>query len=239
MSAAELKAALAAVADPEYAVGAARYFRTGPGEYGEGDVFIGVRVPMNRSVAKQFGNLDKAGTDELLGSEIHEHRLAALFILVRQFEVATRRGDVETQQRIVGDYLAALDRNEINNWDLVDSSAPKILGRWLRDKSPDLLFELAERPGLWDRRVAVLASFAFIDAGESAVTIRLAEKLLSDLRDLIQKAVGWSLRELGKRVGTEVLLAFLAAHAADMGRTALSYATEHLEPGVRARLRAL
>lgn len=239
MTANDVIAALAAVAEPEYAAGAAGYFRTGPGEYGEGDVFIGVRVPKIRTVVKQFEALPQPDVEALLASEIHEHRLAALFILSRQFEVARRRRDTATQERIVAAYLNAVERNQINNWDLVDSSATGILGTWLLDGSPELLFELADRPGLWDRRVAVLASFAFLDAGDASVTLALAEKLLPDRRDLIQKAVGWSLRHMGKRIGSETLLAFLETHASAMGRTALSYATEHVDSATRARLRAL
>lgn len=239
MTAADVEAALAAMADPEYATGAARFFKTGPGEYGEGDVFIGVRVPQTRTVVKKFANLPATEIDSLLASEVHEHRLAAVLILVRQFEIALRSGDSETQQRILSEYLAAVERGRINNWDLVDSSAAVIVGRSLLAQSPQLLFDLAEREELWHRRVAVIASFAFCDAGDPSVTLALASQLLADRRDLIQKAVGWSLRHMGKRVGSDTLIAFLETHARQMGRTALSYATEHVDAPTRARLRAL
>jgi 3-methyladenine DNA glycosylase AlkD len=233
--------ALAAVADAGDAVSLQRYFKTGPGEYGEGDVFLGVRVPAIRAVAKRFADLplDEIGT--LLDSGVHEHRLAGLIILDRRFERASRpkARDEEERERLAAFYLDAVRRGRVNNWDLVDLSAPNVLGEYLVDRPRDVLFELAGSGILWERRVAVLACFAFIGRGDASTTLALAERLLGDRADLMQKAVGWMLREVGKRVDRAVLLTFLDQHAAAMPRTMLSYATEHLTPAQRAAYRAM
>ena len=241
MTADAVKADLAAVADPADAVGLMRFFKTGPGEYGEGDVFIGVRVPKTRTIAKAHRHLSLDDIDSLLDSEIHEHRLTALFILNGQFAAAAKPKtyDEAVQRKIVDHYLAAVRRGRVNNWDLVDASAENIVGPWLYERPRDLLFELAASDSLWERRVAVLSSFAFIKRGDPSTTMELAVILLPDRADLIQKAVGWMLREIGKKVDRDVLVAFLFEHAHDMGRTALSYATEHLDPELRAELRRL
>ncbi|MFC8042385.1 DNA alkylation repair protein [Nocardia sp. NPDC057353] len=239
-SADAVREALREHADPRDADGARRFFKTGPGEYGEGDVFIGVRVPATRKVAKVFAALPLEQVEELLASPVHEERLAALFILNRRSELAARprTGDEATQRAIVELYLAAVRGGRVNNWDLVDASAEHILGRWLLDRPRDLLVELAAG-SLWERRTALLSTFAFIKAGDPSTTFDLVELLLPDRRDLLQKASGWMLREVGKRVDRAVLTAFLDQHAAAMGRTALSYATEHLDPAERAGYRAL
>nr|WP_198429185.1 DNA alkylation repair protein [Nocardia bovistercoris] len=231
---------MAEVADPEDARNLGRFFKTGPGEYGEGDVFLGVRVPATRAVAKRFAELPLDEIDALLDSEVHEHRLAGLVILNARFARAAkpRTRDVDAQAEIVRRYLDAVYRGRVNNWDLVDVSAEHVLGPWLLDRPRDLLFELARSDSLWERRVALLATFAFIKAGDASTTLALAEELLADRRDLIQKAVGWMLREVGKRVDRALLTGFLDTHAAALGRTALSYATEHLDPAERAAYRA-
>ncbi|MFC3962619.1 DNA alkylation repair protein [Nocardia jiangsuensis] len=236
-----MRAALAAHADPVDAAGLRRFFKTGPGEYGEGDVFIGVRVPAVRKVAKTFAELPLDQVEELLASPVHEERLAALFILNRRSELAARprTRDEATQRAIVELYLVAVRGGRVNNWDLVDASAEYIVGRWLLDRPRDLLVELAAADSLWERRVALLSTFAFIKAGDPTTTLELVERLLPDRRDLLQKASGWMLREVGKRVDRAVLTGFLDQHGAAMGRTALSYATEHLDPAERARYRAL
>ncbi|HEY5853011.1 MAG TPA: DNA alkylation repair protein [Aldersonia sp.] len=238
-------AALAEVADPADAVHLQRFFKTGPGEYGEGDVFVGVRVPQTRAVVKRHSDLPLPEVEALLDSDVHEHRLAGLLILDTQFERAgkPRTADPTLRVRIVDAYLAALRRGRVNNWDLVDASAPYLLGEWLLERSArnehsGLLDDLAAGATLWERRVALLATFAFIKAGDPAPTLTLAQRLLDDRADLIQKALGWMLREVGKRVDVDVLRVFLDAHAAAMGRTALSYATEHLNPAERAAFRA-
>ncbi|QLY32385.1 DNA alkylation repair protein [Nocardia huaxiensis] len=240
LTAAAVQAALAEVSDAADAMHLQRFFKTGPGEYGEGDVFIGVRVPATRKVAKVFGGLPLSEIDKLLDSPVHEHRLAGLVILNAWMAKASRArgGDVTLQEKIFRLYLAAVERGRVNNWDLVDASAEFIVGPWLRERPRDLLFELAQRDSLWERRVALLSTFDFIKRGDASTTLALSERLLDDRRDLIQKAVGWMLREIGKRVDAEILAGFLDAHAAGMGRTALSYATEHLTPERRAHYRA-
>lgn len=241
VTAAQVQEALAAVADPADAVLLQRFFKTGPGEYGEGDVFIGVRVPQTRAVARRFADLSLPGIDALLDSPVHEHRLAGLLILNRAFEVASRpRGrDDRARERLAALYLAAVRRGRVNNWDLVDSSAEYVLGAWLWDRPRDLLDELAASDVLWERRVAVLATFAFLRRGDASTTLRLAEGLLDDREDLMHKAVGWMLREVDKRVDPALLLGFLDRHAAEMPRTMLAYATERLTPETRARYRAM
>ncbi|MET4637478.1 DNA alkylation repair protein [Mycetocola sp. 2940] len=240
-TATDVQDALAAVASPERAIGSARFFKTGPGEYGEGDVFLGVTVPDTRVVVKRFAELPLAEVDALLESPVHEHRLAALLILVAQFARASKppkRDDAVRRERAAF-YLAAVRRGRVNNWDLVDSSAPTLLGGYLLDRPRDVLFELADSDVLWHRRAAMIATAGFIYAGDASTTLELAERLQDDRADLMQKAVGWMLREVGKRIDRSVLTGFLDTHAALLGRTALSYATEHLPAEDRARYRAM
>lgn len=230
MTAKHVRAALAEVANPTDAAHYQRFFKTAPGEYGAGDVFLGVRVPAIRAVVARHRGLAFDEIDELLDSHVHEHRHAGVLLLVDR----ARRDPEETVAR----YLAAVRRGRVNNWDLVDSSA-ELLGRWLVDRDRSVLDELAASPVLWQRRVAVLATFAFIKRGDASTTLRLAERLLDDPEDLMHKAVGWMLREVGKRVSRDTLVGFLDVHAARMPRTMLSYATEHLRPDERTRYRAL
>lgn len=227
----DVRRALAEVANPADAAQAQRFFKAGPGQYGEGDVFIGVRVPATRAIVRRFRGLSLDEIDRLLDDPEHEHRLAGLLLLIE----AGRR-DLEPA---VDRYLAAIARGRVNNWDLVDSSAEHLLGRWLLDRDRGLLDRFAASDDLWERRVAVLSTFAFIKAGDASTTLRLAERLLGDRHDLIHKAVGWMLREVGKRVDRGVLRGFLDAHAARMPRVMLAYATEHLDSGERAHYRAL
>jgi 3-methyladenine DNA glycosylase AlkD len=227
------RADLKACATAERAAAVARYFKTGKGEYGEGDVFIGVSVPDVRKVARAHDALTLEELDDLLRSRIHEERSLSLFVLTRRFE----RSKAPDERRAIFElYLSRLDH--VNNWDLVDSSAPQIVGGWLasrRDRR--LLDRLAGSKHLWSRRVAMLATLQFIRAGESADALRLAEKLLGDDHDLMHKAVGWMLREVGERVSVDTLRAFLRTHAAKMPRTALRYAIEKLpEPERKAWL---
>lgn len=232
---AEVKRALADASDDARAEHSARYFKTGPGEYGDGDVFVGVDVPAARRIARRFAGLDEGTIDALLWDEVHEARLVALLVLVAQF----RDGDPATRERIVEQYLTAARLERVNNWDLVDASAEYILGEWLLDKPRGRLFALAKSDILWERRIAIVATFQFIKHGDASTTLELAERMIRERTDLIQKAVGWMLREVGKRVSRDALLGFLDAHAAAMGRTALSYATEHLSPEERAHYRAM
>ena len=210
---------LRSVADPKAAAVLARFFKTGPGQYGEGDRFIGVKVPATRKVAKEFKSLPLTEVECLLHSEIHEERLLALVILVGQFE----NGDDATRKLIYNVYLA--NTQYINNWDLVDLSAPQIVGGYLEGKSRRPLDRLAKSASLWERRISILAAHWFIRHGDFADTLRIAEKLLSDKEDLIHKAVGWMLREVGKRDGA-VLEEFLGQHCRVMPRTMLRYAIE-------------
>jgi 3-methyladenine DNA glycosylase AlkD len=237
----DVAAALAEVSSESDASFLQRFFKTGAGQYGAGDVFIGVRVPDTRTVARNFANLPLDDLDELLDSPIHEHRLAALVILVDQFERASRpgRADPDLRTEIARRYVAAVKRGRVNNWDLVDSSAPSILGGYLFDRPRDLLLDFAHSPDLWRRRVAMLATLGFITRGDASTTLQLAETLLTDREDLIHKAVGWMLREVGKRIDRSLLTDFLEAHAARMPRTALSYATEHLTSAERSHFRSL
>ncbi|MFD1814883.1 DNA alkylation repair protein [Rhodococcus gannanensis] len=233
--------ALAESADEGRAAVSRGFFKTGPGEYGEGDEFIGVAVPATRKIAKRFADLPLPDVDRLLGSPVHEHRLAGLLILVQRFEKASaaRTRDDGLRERIAVFYLDAVLRGRVNNWDLVDSSAERILGGWLFDRPRETVFELGADEDLWRRRVALLTTFGFIRRGDATTTLELAPRVLADRRDLTQKAVGWMLREVGKRVDRGLLTGFLDEYASDMGATALSYATEHLDPDARARYRRL
>ena len=223
--------ALKQLANPERAKQASRYFKTGPGEYGEGDKFLGLSVPETRSVAKTFKHLEPAELYELVHSEWHEARLCALLILVDQF----RRNKLAAgRKEIFEHYLRLLDDNLVNNWDLIDTAAPH-LGAYLIDQADAMavLLELSKSPSLWKRRASIIFTFAFIRAGVYEPTILIAEKLLTDKEDLIHKAVGWMLRETGNRNLT-VLRAFLTAHASYMPRTTLRYAIEKLSAEERA-----
>lgn len=237
----DVAGALAEASDPVDAANLQRFFRTGPGEYGEGDVFVGVRVPATRKVVRRFADLPLPEVDALLDSEVHEHRLAGLLILVRRFEKASgvRTRDDAQRERIAEFYLAAVLRGRVNNWDLVDASAERILGGWLFDRARDPVFDLGADEDLWRRRVALLTTFGFIRRGDASTTLDLAPRLLADRRDLTQKALGWMLREVGKRVDRALLTGFLDEYAPAMGATALSYATEHLDPSARNRYRRM
>lgn len=237
MDAKKVKTALLRVASVEKADILSGFFRTGKGEYGEGDRFLGVVVPEQRKIARKFfserGSHSSQSTmavvRELLRSTYHEERFTALLILVEQY----KRSPDEDRQRLYDFYLEHLDR--VNNWDLVDVSAPHIVGAHLLDKNPSILFTLAESDNLWRRRVAVLATFAFITAGRFEETLSLAERLLvenKERHDLVHKAVGWMLREVGKR-DQRALEAFLDRHAVRLPRTALRYAIERFDEAAR------
>ena len=217
---AALRKALRAQANPTRVAGVTRYFKCGPGEYGEGDVFIGVTVPAQRTIARHFRDLPIKETDKLLTSRIHEERATALLILVDQFS----RGDERTRGQIFRLYMRRL--RFINNWDLVDTSAGPIVGGWLEDKPRGLLDRLARSKHLWSRRVAMIATFHYIYRGDHRDAIRVAKILVNDSHDLIHKAVGWMLREVDKRASPAALTAFLNRHAATMPRTMLRYAIE-------------
>ena len=243
-TAAGLAAAIDAAGDPDDARFLQRFFKTAQGEYGEGDVFVGVRVRATRAIVRRFERMPPAEASALLESPVHEHRLAALLVMVRQFEAASRPRTRDDAARLAlhRAYLDAVRAGRVNNWDLVDSSAEVLVGEVLREAGrgdDPLLDELAASASLWERRVAVLATFAFIKAGDPWPTLRLAPRLLDDREDLMHKAVGWMLREVGKRVDRRTLTDFLDEYAARMPRTMLSYATEHLAPDERAAYRAM
>ncbi len=223
---------LKALARPDKAEFLPGFFKAFPGGYGEGDQFLGVVVPDQRRVARSFRDLPRAEVSKLLGSKWHECRLTALFVLVAQFQGT--RSDSKQRQEIVDFYLEHL--SAVNNWDLVDSSAHKILGAWLLEHPGQrkLLRKLAKSSVLWEQRVAVLATLPLIHAGEFDEILQLAERLLSHPHDLMHKAIGWMLREMGKQE-IKVLRGFLSEHAVSMPRTMLRYAIEKMSPTERRR----
>ncbi|MCA9330740.1 DNA alkylation repair protein [Candidatus Saccharibacteria bacterium] len=225
----ELKARLRDRIHPEKAAFFPTFFKAGPGEYAEGDKFLGITVPDQRMVAREFVDLPLSEIETLLASQWHEERLTALLIMVMQY----KRGDQKIKKTIYDDYLQHTDR--VNNWDLVDTSARDIVGAHIYEHQELLpvLDSLAESDWLWDRRIAMIATYYFLMQGEPDVTVRLAEKLLHDEHDLMHKAVGWMLREMGKRVDQSLLISFLDSHATEMPRTTLRYAIEHLSPETR------
>lgn len=199
----------------------ASFFKTGKGEYGEGDVFIGVTVPKQRVIAKKYATLPLTEILLLLKSPYHEERLTALIILVSQY----KRAQLPLKKKIYDFYFA--HRERVNNWDLVDLSAHTILGEYLVSGDRKILYVLARSKNVWSRRIAIIATAAFIRRGDFADTFAIAEILLSDKHDLIHKAVGWMLREVGKR-NQQVLEEFLIKHISAMPRTTLRYAIERL-----------
>jgi 3-methyladenine DNA glycosylase AlkD len=222
---------LLALRDPVVAEGHLRFFKCGPGQYGEGDSFLGVMVPPLRGLSKEFSTIAVAEAFELLQSKWHEARILALMILVQQFE----RGDEKVRRDIYRRYLANTKR--INNWDLVDVSASAIVGVHLRERDRAPLLALARSELLWERRIAIIATFDFIRHDDFADTLRIAAMLLDDRHDLIHKATGWMLREVGKR-DQVVLERFLRKHARRMPRTMLRYAIERFPQELRARYMA-
>jgi 3-methyladenine DNA glycosylase AlkD len=222
---------LAALANPTRAIGVAKFFKSGVGEYGEGDKFLGIYVPALRKTALRYRTLPLPDLALVLASPIHEHRLAALEILVAQFE-----GAAEPERKIIVAFYLSHTQG-INNWDLVDASAPYILGEHLKSRSRRLLVRLAKSKSVWERRMAIVATLMLIRNGEIDDTFLIAEKLLSDPHDLIQKAVGWALRETGK-VSQAELLAFLSKHYSSIPRTTLRYAIERFTPQQRKRMLA-
>ena len=200
-----------------------RFFKTGTGEYGEGDRFIGVVVPNIRLVAKEFKDASFTTVKELLASPWHEMRLCGLLILVQQ----SRK---EVSREVFDFYLSVTDR--INNWDLVDLTAPQIVGGYLLDKPRDVLYRLAESPLLWDNRIAIVSTVTFIRRGDLEDTYQLATKMMGHPHDLMHKAIGWMLREAGKK-DSERLYDYVEAHRLEMPRTMLRYAIEKFDQPTR------
>jgi len=224
---AAIRARLRALANPAIATHATRFFKTGPGEYGEGDRFLGIRVPVLRRVARERHTTSVATMFALLRSPLHEERLLALLLLVAAYKSADERG----RERIYRGYLRSI-RRYVSNWDLVDTSAPYIVGQHLENRGRGTLYALARSTSLWERRVAVLASFWFIKQRDFADALAIAELLLDDEHDLIHKAVGWMLREVGNR-DAGVAARFLDRHHRRMPRTMLRYAIEKLPAAQR------
>jgi 3-methyladenine DNA glycosylase AlkD len=224
----EIRQKLKRLGDKERAAISQRFFKTGPGEYGEGDIFLGIRVPELRKLAKQYRGISPADVRRILRSPIHEERLLALLILVFSYS----KGDDSERKKIFELYLK--NTKFINNWDLVDLSAGHIVGAFLADKDKRILLDLAKSKDLWERRISILATSHYIGRGEFAQTLRISKILLSDEEDLIHKAVGWMLREVGKRdLKTEE--DFLKRHYKAMPRTMLRYAIERFPERKRQR----
>jgi 3-methyladenine DNA glycosylase AlkD len=214
--------------DPKRAKNLASFFKTGKGEYGEGDQFCGITVPALRKIASRYRHLKLSDLGKVLSSGIHEHRLAALLILVTQYQ----RGSAELRTDIFDFYLA--NTRHINNWDLVDASAREIVGEHLVSRSRKVLYALAKSSNLWERRIAIVATHAFIRRGDLADTFKMSELLLADKHDLIHKAVGWMLREAGKQSEPQ-LVDFIKTHYSKMPRTTLRYAIERMPEAARRR----
>ena len=228
MSLEQLQAELRAQANPDKVDVYKRFFKTGPGEYGEGDLFLGVNVPAQRRLAGKYRDLNWLDTIRLLKSPYHEERLTALLIMIHQFE----RGDVLTRGRVYRFYLN--NTRYINNWDLVDTSAHKICGPYLMNNDRTFLDNLARSRDLWKRRISIITTYYFIKHDQFDDTLRIAKILLHDKHDLIHKATGWMLREVGNR-NQSVEEEFLDTHAAEMPRTMLRYAVEKFPPGLRKK----
>jgi 3-methyladenine DNA glycosylase AlkD len=222
----DLKCELDALANATKAGELARFFKTGKGEYGEGDQFLGIPVPLQRKLAKKYINLSLSDLDNLLQTDIHEYRLTALLILTYQFP----KVDANQRESIVKFYL---DRTQwINNWDLVDATCRQILGVYLLDRERTLLYQLAQSLNLWEQRIAIISTLEFIKHQQFEDTLNIAIILLNHSHDLIHKAVGWMLREVGKQ-NSQILKEFLNIHYQQMPRTMLRYAIEHFDEPTR------
>jgi len=208
-------------ANPKKAKLLSGFFKTGKGEYGEGDIFLGVIVPETREVAKMFLDLELSEIEKSLFSKIHEERLASLLILVEKY----KNGDLPTKKEIFNFYLK--NTKYINNWDLVDLTSHKIVGEWLVDKSREILYRLAQSENLWERRISIISCFAFIRNNDFKDAFEISKILLKDKHDLIHKAVGWILREIGKRnLKAEEKFLQEGRRYKNMPRTMLRYADE-------------
>jgi len=226
-----IKADLKEISDPDKALHLARFFKTGKGDYGEGDVFWGITVPAQRAIAKTHLDASLDDIKKLLHDPVHECRLTALLILVQQYSKSS--GDM--QKNITEFYLSNTEK--INNWDLVDLTASKILGHYLFNKDRTILYKLAESTSLWEQRIAVVSTYHFIKNMDFGDTLSLCEKLINHKHDLIHKATGWMLREIGKR-DLSVLTGFLDKNCKSMPRTMLRYAIEKLNEAQRKKYMA-
>jgi len=225
-------AELRALRKPTRAHDMQRFFKTAPGEYGEGDIFLGLTVPQVRVIAKGFRGLELSEIEKLTASQFHEIRLCGLIILTNQFKATA---ELKTKKSIFDFYMKQMKLGRVNNWDLVDVTAPTIGEYLLEVKDPfPVLLKLAKSKSLWERRLAVLFTFAFVRVGDFAPTMEISERLLGDSHDLIHKAVGWLLREVGKR-DPFLLRSFLDAHIHEMPRTMLRYSIEKLPESERQK----
>jgi len=225
MSLNKIKSDLKEVTNKKEAKILTRFFKTGKGEYGEGDIFLGVTVPEQRKIAKKYYNLNLKEIKKLLESKIHEERQTSLFILIANYEKAQKENNTKKQKEIFNFYLN--NSEHVNNWDLVDLSAPKIVGEYLLNKKEKrkVLYELAISNNLWKKRIAILSTYTFIKNKDFKDTIKLSEMFLKEKHDLMHKAVGWMLREVGKK-DEKILIDFLDKHYKEMPRTMLRYAIE-------------
>lgn len=219
----KIKQELKSLADPKQAALLQLFFKTGPGEYGEGDIFLGIKVPEQRKVAKKYCDLRLNDLTKLLKSKIHEERLVALLILTSKYQKAAKKNNEKEQTKLFNCYLS--NTKYINNWDLVDLTAHKILGHYLLNKNRKILYKLAKSNSLWEKRISVIATFEFIRNEQYDDSIKISEILLNDEHDLIHKAVGWMLREVGKK-NQAVEEKFLKKYHKTMPRTMLRYAIE-------------
>lgn len=215
----ELKKTIRANANKDHAKTMQWFFKTGKGEYGEGDKFIGIKVPVQRKISKKFGELDLEDLQKLLNSKIHEERLISLLILVDKYDKA----DEKVKDKIYRFYKK--NRRKINNWDLVDLSAPKILGIHLLNHDKQILYKYAHSKNLWEKRISIISTYSFIKNHDFNTTLEISDILLNDDQDLIHKAVGWMLREVGKQ-SLQILEKFLKPRYKKMPRTMLRYSIE-------------
>ena len=222
----DVKDSLLGLAQPERALQVARFFKTAPGQYGEGDQFLGLSMPQQHEVARQYRNLPLNETEQLVRNPYHECRMTGLLIWVGQ----TRKAGLSQQAQIRERYLA--NRQYINNWDLVDVTCPHILGRYAIQGNRSILYDLVQEDNLWSQRMGIISTLPLIRLGQFSDTFALARILLSHKHDLIHKAIGWMLREVGKR-NSDALEEFLHDHVRQMPRTALRYAIERFEPTQR------
>lgn len=221
---------------PEKARILQRFFKTGKGQYGEGDIFMGVKIPDIRKIVKEsHKRILIKNIDELLSSRIHEERMISLLILIEKYNLAKKQKDEIEKKEIVDFYLEHAKLNHINNWDLVDLTAPKILGNFLVDKKDrKILYSLAKSNNLWERRIAIVSTYAFIRENDFSEALKISKILLKDKHDLMHKAVGWMLREVGKK-DVELLKSFLRENYSNLSRTTLRYAIEKFPEDLRKK----
>ena len=224
----KIKNEMSQLSDANRAKNLSWFFKTGKGQYGEGDIFLGIPVPEQRKVAKKYADLSLGDLQELLNSKMHEHRFTALVILISKYRKAEENGKKE----IFDVYLK--NTENVSNWDLVDLSAPRIVGDYLLNRERSILYKLVRSDSLWERRISILSTFTFIDNNDLEDALNISELLLCDEHDLIHKAVGWALREIGKK-NQNVEEQFLAKHYLHMPRTMLRYAIEKFDEKKRKK----